>query len=95
MRIALIFATYITFGVVASQASEPEKISPEQFSALVALPMGTMRYTEFVGVTGGKAYIVLHEMSTLGTKKWVKKIYWTEAKKINPRLLISLKPLKQ
>jgi hypothetical protein len=60
-------------------ATDQEHISVEEFCEMYQLPMGTIKYSKYIGVSDGRAVIELHEMSTLGTKSWDKKTYWTEA----------------
>ena len=76
-------------------ASEPQHISPEKFREYASLPMGTMRYSELLGVTKGKAYIAIHEMSTIGSKEWSRTVYWVESEKLEPTLLQRLTKPKQ
>jgi hypothetical protein len=34
----------------------------------------------------GKAYIAVHELSSLGSKKWSKTVYLIESEKLDPKL---------
>jgi hypothetical protein len=75
-------------------AAEPEHVSTEKFVEYATLPMGTMRYSECLGVSEGKAYVAVHEMSLFG-KKWSKSIYWVESEKLDPELVEQLTESKQ
>ena len=76
-------------------AAEPQHISPEKFREYASLPMGTMRYSELLGVSEGKAFVAVHEMSTSGSKQWSRTIYWVESEKLDSKLLQQLATPKQ
>ena len=59
-------------------ANDRWHISADEFCEMYELPMGTVKYSKYIGVNDSRAVIELHEMSTLGTKSWDKKTYWTE-----------------
>jgi hypothetical protein len=80
---------------VSSFAVEPQHISPEKFREYASLPIGTMRYSEFLGVTEGKAFVAVNEMSSLGSKQWSRTVYWVESEKLDPKLLQQLAKQKQ
>lgn len=81
-------------GAGVAQADDGHKVSPEEFRNLASMPMGTMKYSEYAGVSEGKAYVVVHEMSRLG-QRWSKKTYWAEADKVDQQLLLELERAKQ
>lgn len=81
-------------GTVPVLARKSESISAEEFRKLASLPMGTVRFSEYLGVSNGEACLALHEMSLLGSKSWSKTIYCTEAKGLDPAFLQAL-PVKQ
>jgi len=76
-------------------AAEPQHISPEKFREYASLPMGTMRYSEFLGVTEGKAFVAVNEMSSSGSKQWSRTVYWVESEMLDPKLLQQLAKPKQ
>jgi len=76
-------------------ASEQQQVSAEKFRELVSLPVGTMRYSEYLGVSNGSACLALHEMSLSGNKNWSKQIYCSDAKALDPAFLKTLVPVKQ
>ena len=76
-------------------AAEPQHISAEKFREYASLPMGTMRYSELLGVSEGKAFVAVHEMSTSGSKQWSRTVYWVESEKLDSKLLQQLATPKQ
>lgn len=70
--------------------AEEREIDIEEFRELLSLPMGTMKYTETIGIEGGKACIALHQMSKI-TKKWSENVYCVKASKLSETELNTLK----
>jgi len=68
-------------------AVDQEHISPEEFCELYNLPMGTMKYSKYIGAKDGRAVIELYEMSLLGTKEWSKNTFWTEVGGVEDKCL--------
>jgi hypothetical protein len=73
----------------AALAAEREIVSAEKFRELATLPIGTMRYSEYIGVKDGLACTVVHEMSSF-SRKWSATTYCTEAAALDPEFLSRL-----
>jgi len=71
-------------------AQDGDTISPEQFKRFMTVPEGTMRYVEYLGVSGDKACLALHEMSLLGSRNWTRKTLCVDTSTLEPGYLESL-----
>ena len=85
LQIALLIACFVP----AVCFAEPQHISADKFCELYRLPMGTMKFSKYVGIDDGRAVIELHEMSSFGTRKWDKETYWTEASSVEKKCIDS------
>jgi hypothetical protein len=85
ITVGLLFVWLLPMGCAADQ----EHITPEVFCEMYNLPMGTMKFSKYLGVKDSRAVIELHEMPTLGSKKWGKKTFWTEAGGVEDKCLIT------
>lgn len=81
-------------GACAALEGEPKHVSAKEFMEYASLPMGTMVFSKYLGVSGGKALVEVHRMSYVNKKEWSKKIYWIEASALDPKDLESLQRLK-
>jgi hypothetical protein len=97
MKIESIFGILMLMLICMPPAlgAEPEYVLPEKFRELASLPMGTMRYSQYLGVSNGKACVVLHEMSWLDKRTWSKTLYCSDAKEIGSSFLDSLSPAEK
>ena len=64
------------------------EISEDRFCELLSLPMGTMRFSKYIGSNNEKAFIELHEMSSLGTKTWSVSKYWSNEKAVSQKCVL-------
>jgi hypothetical protein len=76
--------------VSRAYASSVEQVSVEKFRELASLPIGTMRYSEYLGVSDGKACVAVHQMSSLSSKKWSGTVYCADEKALDPDFLKTL-----
>lgn len=82
--LALIF-----FANLSSCNANETEISSERFCELYAKPVGTMVYSKYIGSNNGKAYIELHEMSSLNAKNWSVTKFWSDEKKVKQTCSLS------
>lgn len=73
---------FILCAILASCNENETEISAERFCELYAKPVGTMVFSKYIGSNNGKAYIELHEMSSLNTKSWSVSKFWSYEKKV-------------
>ena len=64
------------------------EISEDRFCELLSLPMGTMSFSKYIGSNDEKAFIELHEMSSLGTKTWSVNKYWSNKKAVSQKCVL-------
>jgi hypothetical protein len=64
------------------------EISADKFCELLSLPMGTMTFSKYIGSNDEKAFIELHEMSSLSAKTWSVNKYWSNKKAVSQKCVI-------
>jgi hypothetical protein len=69
----------------AAVESEPEHVSANQFMEYASLPMGTMMFSKYLGISKGKAFVEVHQMSYISQKQWSKMLYWVEVEALDPK----------
>jgi len=77
-RVKIITGLLLMSFLQAGCAEDQGHMSSEEFCEMYNLPMGTMKYSKYIGEKDGRAVIELYEMSVLGSKEWSKKTFWTE-----------------
>jgi len=76
---AVIFMSLLIAGCIGDEKITAEKVTAEEFQAMLARDLETMKYSEFIGVNDGKAYMKVLSMSTMEQKDWKEKYYYTDA----------------
>ena len=86
--IAIVCAVVVSAGALAAEAVE---VTPEEFRRHASMPRGTMVHSDYLGVTQGKAHVVVRRMSMRDPKLWSEQRYWVAADRMEPGYLESLK----
>ncbi len=81
MNTLIVFVVVSCVFMVGCSNNETE-IKAERFCELYNMPIGTMSFSKYIGVSDGKAYIEAHRMSTLGSKEWTQSKYWANEQSV-------------
>jgi len=68
----------------AAEKSREYQVSAETLIEYVAAPETSMRYTEWLGVSKGRAVIAVHSYALEPAMHWTRTLYWTEARLVDP-----------